>query len=80
MSARQWARAEAAYLRHPDEDYDPDHNPCEECHGQGHEVDEDTGCMTRCSPCEGTGQKSLEKIEEEYNDNKEYYAEQRNNE
>ena len=79
-SSRRWASAEAAYHRHPDEDYDPDHNPCEECFGQGHEVDEDTGSMHRCSSCKGTGQISDEKLEQEYEDNKEQAEQQRNEE
>ena len=71
-NARLQARAEAAYLRHPDEDYDGDDYPCEECSGQGHEVDEDTGSTTKCRPCDGSGQMSIEKIRQKHQDDKDY--------
>ena len=85
MSTRQWARAEAAYLRHPDEDGD-EMDTCQNCEGgkvpspdydpneQDPAMMEDEFCD--CEECNGTGEINLSAIaRKKYAEDKEYYAE-----
>ena len=87
MSARQLARAEAAYHRHPDEDADdidtcqacdegkipnPDHDPNE----PDPDLMEDEFCD--CEECDGTGEINLSAIaRKKYQDDKEDAADRR---
>lgn len=90
MSARQWARAEAAYHRHPDEDAD-DIDTCHVCdNGKVSNPDydpnekdpalmEDEFCD--CEECDGTGEVNLSAIaRKRYHDGKEDAADRRGEE
>lgn len=86
-SSRQWARAEAAYHRHPDEDAD-DMDTCQECDegkvpNPDYDPNEPDPAMmedqfTDCEECNGTGEVNLSAIaRKRYQDDKEDAADRR---
>jgi hypothetical protein len=78
MSATNTAsfwRAHEDYYRIPD-DRDYDEYQCEDCLGTGStDPDEDTGRVTKCSSCGGTGHLTDDQIDAKIEDAREYAEE-----